>query len=376
MSMEDDFAVVKAALSDYDSNRYPHKYAGDAALAALSRLQQQAKEQEAALAMRKEICEELRERRDELKADNERLRALVEEAAKQLDRVRSGLRIWGSDCQVRDEIAGECAALHAKLTGTADAKPEAPAHAYTSTACHHKQHKRCRKSCKFCAVACGCECHTETRTSEESSAVAPAPATECAHDVSNLRFYARLFEEHKWQDPVIHWGVFHQTLNEIASRIETLRTQLATANERAERARKESADKAEKIRELVKGIDGAEYWAPLDAVAYIVKGFRQLLAEQGQGKSKQEAEQDAARKDTELLDWLEMWLTENRYRHDLALQSDEEDGVWFAKLYRHECGQLRGSPLDPTDGKPLTVRDAIRAAIVARFDARQGGGHE
>ncbi len=81
---------------------------------------------------------------------------------------------------------------------------------------------------------------------------------------------------------------------------------------------------------------------------------------------------EKAEADTGLLDWLEMWLTENRYQHDLALQSDEEDGVWFAKLHRHECGELRGSPLDPTDGKPLTVRDAIRAAI----DAQQGGGRE
>jgi hypothetical protein len=55
--------------------------------------------------------------------------------------------------------------------------------------------------------------------------------------------------------------------------------ELAAANERAERARKESTDKAECIRELVKGIDGAEYWAPMDAVAYIAKGFLRLRKE-------------------------------------------------------------------------------------------------
>lgn len=32
-------------------------------------------------------------------------------------------------------------------------------HQYISTACHHELHDRCRKSCKFCAVACQCPCH-------------------------------------------------------------------------------------------------------------------------------------------------------------------------------------------------------------------------
>jgi len=33
-------------------------------------------------------------------------------------------------------------------------------HSYISTACHHTFHDQCRKTCKFCAVACKCECHT------------------------------------------------------------------------------------------------------------------------------------------------------------------------------------------------------------------------
>lgn len=41
-------------------------------------------------------------------------------------------------------------------------------------------------------------------------------------DIANLRFYARMFREHEWSDTVIHWGVFEQTLNEIAARLETV----------------------------------------------------------------------------------------------------------------------------------------------------------
>lgn len=33
-------------------------------------------------------------------------------------------------------------------------------HDYLSTACHHGQHDRCRKECKFCAVPCKCACHS------------------------------------------------------------------------------------------------------------------------------------------------------------------------------------------------------------------------
>ncbi len=32
-------------------------------------------------------------------------------------------------------------------------------HAYTSTACFHGLHERCRKTCKFCDVLCRCLCH-------------------------------------------------------------------------------------------------------------------------------------------------------------------------------------------------------------------------
>jgi hypothetical protein len=32
-------------------------------------------------------------------------------------------------------------------------------HPYTSTACMHGLHARCRLSCKFCGAPCMCECH-------------------------------------------------------------------------------------------------------------------------------------------------------------------------------------------------------------------------
>jgi hypothetical protein len=36
-----------------------------------------------------------------------------------------------------------------------------PSGPYTSTACTHGLHDRCRKSCKFCASPCMCSCHTK-----------------------------------------------------------------------------------------------------------------------------------------------------------------------------------------------------------------------
>ena len=34
-----------------------------------------------------------------------------------------------------------------------------PDHYYTSTACIHGVHNRCRWQCEFCSVKCGCICH-------------------------------------------------------------------------------------------------------------------------------------------------------------------------------------------------------------------------
>lgn len=41
------------------------------------------------------------------------------------------------------------------------AMPTAQEHDYTSTACQHRLHDRCRQACKFCGAACGCGCHEE-----------------------------------------------------------------------------------------------------------------------------------------------------------------------------------------------------------------------
>jgi len=41
-------------------------------------------------------------------------------------------------------------------------------------------------------------------------------------DAKNLRFYASLFRQYKWEPPAISWGVFEQTLLEIAIRYEEL----------------------------------------------------------------------------------------------------------------------------------------------------------
>ena len=35
---------------------------------------------------------------------------------------------------------------------------EGEKHSYTSTACFHGLHDRCRKTCKFCGVGCNCSC--------------------------------------------------------------------------------------------------------------------------------------------------------------------------------------------------------------------------
>jgi len=55
--------------------------------------------------------------------------------------------------------------------------------------------------------------------------------TQAEIDVSNLRFYAQMFNEYKWETDVLHWSVFRGTLEEIASRYENLVRQAAQASE-------------------------------------------------------------------------------------------------------------------------------------------------
>ena len=68
------------------------------------------------------------------------------------------------------------------------------------------------------------------------------------------------------------------------------------------------------------------------------------------------------RKDRARLSWLEGWLKENQYHYDLMLQSDFEDGVWFARFYRLEQGRI-GLAIDRCEAKSNTVREAIDAAM-------------
>lgn len=46
-------------------------------------------------------------------------------------------------------------------------------HRYVSTACHHKLHDDCRKTCKFCTAKCTCKCH------KPASVVAQPAASGC-----------------------------------------------------------------------------------------------------------------------------------------------------------------------------------------------------
>lgn len=39
-------------------------------------------------------------------------------------------------------------------------------HQYTSTACMHELHDRCRKNCKYCGNGCLCECHRAAEAQE------------------------------------------------------------------------------------------------------------------------------------------------------------------------------------------------------------------
>ena len=48
-------------------------------------------------------------------------------------------------------------------------------------------------------------------------------AKQRAIDISNLRFYAAMAHDFKWQTDIIHHGVISQTLSEIAERLATVR---------------------------------------------------------------------------------------------------------------------------------------------------------
>ena len=69
---------------------------------------------------------------------------------------------------VRPGFDGRVHSAPALSPADVPAQPE-PVHVYTSTACQHGLHGRCRLVCKFCEVACGCSCGHPAQpiTSEE-----------------------------------------------------------------------------------------------------------------------------------------------------------------------------------------------------------------
>jgi hypothetical protein len=84
-------------------------------------------------------------------------------------------------------------------------------------------------------------------------------------DVRNLRFYAEMFREHEWSTVQIHWGVFEQTLCEIATRISAAQetaAELVEANAYAAR--------------LLKSIGPAEQFPSFEVCIDIVGKLTQL----------------------------------------------------------------------------------------------------
>ncbi len=53
-------------------------------------------------------------------------------------------------------------------------------------------------------------------------------------------------------------------------------------------------------------------------------------------------------------------MTQYQYHEDISIMTDEEDGVWVARLYRHEQG-FQAIPLDTNNTRTETVREAIDA---------------
>lgn len=65
-----------------------------------------------------------------------------------------GNRAWNHEKQ-EEEIRR----LHKRLDVLEEAVEEDDH--YTSTACYHDIHKRCRRTCKFCDYECQCDCHED-----------------------------------------------------------------------------------------------------------------------------------------------------------------------------------------------------------------------
>ena len=68
---------------------------------------------------------------------------------------------------MRKWIAGWLGVLSLRLANAADrlCSTYSKRHAYTSTACVHQMHGKCRVTCKFCQAGCRCVCHNQMESS-------------------------------------------------------------------------------------------------------------------------------------------------------------------------------------------------------------------
>ena len=75
------------------------------------------------------------------------------------DRSRHLRRSAGGAGSNRQSCEGRNGVKDDVLAASMPASLEYEDHDYTSTACYHGQHDRCRQLCKFCLARCQCRCH-------------------------------------------------------------------------------------------------------------------------------------------------------------------------------------------------------------------------
>ena len=73
---------------------------------------------------------------------------------------------YGYKLNMEDQIYAAVEAILAMPTQS----HEGETHSYTSTACFHGLHDRCRRTCKFCGVGCNCSCGHPDRADEGTPA--------------------------------------------------------------------------------------------------------------------------------------------------------------------------------------------------------------
>lgn len=120
------------------------------------------------------------------------LQQLADERGREVERLRADFEKLGDwispDIEAKRECTMSAGALNQmrkiyrsmrEVLATSAATP--PAHVYTSTACQHGLHDRCRKACKFCGTPCLCPCgHFDTSAAEFH--ITPEEAIEYATD--------------------------------------------------------------------------------------------------------------------------------------------------------------------------------------------------